>query len=171
MACGECQNERLKAHKFCSNCGERLAPASSAPASNVPVSSAHLNSAPSARTPSAGASAGWAPADTISARAQTERRQITVLFYDLVGSTKLSTSVEPEDFREAISNFHTVASAAVRLSSSERRRRRMRDPVWSGACRSGLQNHPPQWRESRRTGRHCDRHQHRWTHRSRRHRQ
>ncbi|UAB79377.1 AAA family ATPase [Erythrobacter sp. SCSIO 43205] len=48
-----------------------------------------------------------------SAKPKTERRQITVLFYDLVGSTKLSTSVEPEDFREAISNFHNVASAAV----------------------------------------------------------
>lgn len=79
MGCGECENERLKGHKFCSNCGNRLA-------------------SPSAST-------GTAP--------ETERRQITVLFYDLVGSTELSNSVEPEDFREAISNFHAVASAAV----------------------------------------------------------
>lgn len=79
MGCGECDNERLKGHNFCSNCGIRLA------------------SAPAA-TPAA---------------PETERRQITVLFYDLVGSTELSTSVEPEDFREAISNFHAVASAAV----------------------------------------------------------
>jgi|GEM_PF-2498821 len=83
MACGECHRERLKSHKFCSNCGEKLAPAEAA---QQPIK---------------------------GARAQAERRQITVLFYDLVGSTKLSTSVEPEDFREAISNFHNVASAAV----------------------------------------------------------
>jgi class 3 adenylate cyclase len=79
MGCGECQNERLKGHKFCSNCGTKL---------------------------------GAAPA--VQTKPETERRQITVLFYDLVGSTELSTSVEPEDFREAIANFHDVASAAVR---------------------------------------------------------
>ncbi|MEO1220352.1 MAG: AAA family ATPase [Pseudomonadota bacterium] len=79
MACGECQDERLKGHKFCSNCGEKLA--------------------------------GIKPAPS---KPETERRQITVLFYDLVGSTKLSNSVEPEDFREAIANFHNVAAEAVR---------------------------------------------------------
>ena len=79
MGCGACQKESLKGHKFCSECGTRLAPAPKA-------------------SPAA---------------PETERRQITVLFYDLVGSTELSTSVEPEDFRDAISNFHAVASAAV----------------------------------------------------------
>ena len=49
-----------------------------------------------------------------SAKPEAERRQITVLFYDLVGSTGLSNTVEPEDFREAIANFHDVASEAVR---------------------------------------------------------
>ncbi|MEP0393285.1 MAG: AAA family ATPase [Erythrobacter sp.] len=79
MGCSECKNESLKGHRFCSNCGAKLA---SAP---------HLSTIP-----------------------ETERRQITVLFYDLVGSTQLSTSVEPEDFRETIANFHNAASAAVR---------------------------------------------------------
>jgi class 3 adenylate cyclase len=79
MGCGECDRERLKGHRFCSNCGNKLA--SAAPAS--------------------------------AAAPETERRQITVLFYDLVGSTELSNAVEPEDFREAISNFHSIASAAV----------------------------------------------------------
>ncbi|WP_152553503.1 ATP-binding protein [Erythrobacter longus] len=79
MGCEQCDSESLKGHKFCSNCGTKLAAASA------------QNSKP-----------------------ETERRQITVLFYDLVGSTQLSTSVEPEDFRDAIANFHNVASAAVR---------------------------------------------------------
>lgn len=80
MGCGVCENERLKGHKFCSECGTRLAPA--------------------------------APALPESAR--TERRQLTVLFYDMVGSTELSAACEPEDFRDAIAHFHAVAAEAVK---------------------------------------------------------
>lgn len=79
MGCGVCDGERLKGHKFCSECGTRLAPA-------VP---------------------------RLAESARTERRQLTVLFYDMVGSTELSAALEPEDFRDAIANFHAVAAEAV----------------------------------------------------------
>lgn len=102
MACGQCHEGQAKGHKFCSNCGERLTPAPNTPLPNTPL--------PNSSPPAANDRAKPAPPSLV---AETERRQITVLFYDLVGSTKLSTSVEPEDFREAISNFHSVASRAV----------------------------------------------------------
>jgi class 3 adenylate cyclase len=35
-----------------------------------------------------------------------ERRQLAVIFYDLVGSTALSTRLDPEDLREIISVYH-----------------------------------------------------------------
>ena len=35
-------------------------------------------------------------------RAEAERRQLTVMFADLVGSTALSTRLDPEDLREII---------------------------------------------------------------------
>jgi len=35
-----------------------------------------------------------------------ERRQLTVMFCDLVGSTALSTRLDPEDLREIISAYH-----------------------------------------------------------------
>ena len=35
-----------------------------------------------------------------------ERRQVTVMFADLVGSTALSGRVDPEDLREVISSYH-----------------------------------------------------------------
>lgn len=79
MGCGECDGERLKGHKFCSECGTRLAPAVQRPAETT----------------------------------RTERRQLTVMFYDLVGSTELSAALEPEDFRDAIAQFHAVATEAV----------------------------------------------------------
>jgi len=43
-----------------------------------------------------------------------ELRQLTVLFCDLVGSTKLSESLDPEDLRELTSAYHSVCEAAIR---------------------------------------------------------
>ena len=42
-----------------------------------------------------------------------ERRLVTVMFIDLVGSTALSTRLDPEDFRELIGCYHAHATAAV----------------------------------------------------------
>jgi class 3 adenylate cyclase len=43
-----------------------------------------------------------------------ERRQVTVMFADLVGWTALSTSMDPEDLREVISTYQKCAAATVR---------------------------------------------------------
>jgi class 3 adenylate cyclase len=43
-----------------------------------------------------------------------ERRQITVLFSDLVGSTALSTRMDPEDLRKLISAYQTCVTETVR---------------------------------------------------------
>src|SRR5262245_55823804 len=48
------------------------------------------------------------PADTA------ERRQVTVMFADLVGSTALSARMDPEDLREVISAYQKCAAEAVR---------------------------------------------------------
>jgi class 3 adenylate cyclase len=45
-----------------------------------------------------------------------ERRQITVMFSDLVGSTALSARIDPEDLREVISAYQKcVAATACRF--------------------------------------------------------
>jgi class 3 adenylate cyclase len=43
-----------------------------------------------------------------------ERRQVTVLFSDLVGSTALSARMDPEDLREPISAYHKCVAETVR---------------------------------------------------------
>src|SRR5215475_5083252 len=48
------------------------------------------------------------------APAQAERRQLTVMFCDLVGSTALSTGMDPEDLRDVITSFQSRCSAAIR---------------------------------------------------------
>src|SRR5258705_9072204 len=43
-----------------------------------------------------------------------ERRQVTVMFSDLVGSTALSARMDPEDLREVIAAYHKCVAAIVR---------------------------------------------------------
>ena len=45
--------------------------------------------------------------------ADAERRQLTVMFCDLIGSTALSTRHDPEDLRELIGDYHRVVAATV----------------------------------------------------------
>ena len=52
------------------------------------------------------------PSDT-PASADAERRQLTVMFCDLVGSTALSTQHDPEDLREVISAYHRAVAEVV----------------------------------------------------------
>src|SRR5215471_10860377 len=42
-----------------------------------------------------------------------ERRQVTVMFSDLVGSTALSTRMDPEDLREVISAYQKCVAETV----------------------------------------------------------
>jgi class 3 adenylate cyclase len=62
-------------------------------------------SAPAAPTPTPAAEPK--PHDTA------ERRQVTVMFSDLVGSTALSARMDPEDLREVISAYQKAVAATV----------------------------------------------------------
>src|SRR5262245_43748020 len=44
---------------------------------------------------------------------EAERRQLTVMFCDLVGSTKLSASMDPEDLRAVIGMYHKCVAETV----------------------------------------------------------
>jgi class 3 adenylate cyclase/tetratricopeptide (TPR) repeat protein len=45
---------------------------------------------------------------------EAERRQLTVMFCDLVGSTELSSRLDPEDLREVIAAYHRAVADVVR---------------------------------------------------------
>jgi class 3 adenylate cyclase/energy-coupling factor transporter ATP-binding protein EcfA2 len=45
--------------------------------------------------------------------APAERRQITVMFCDLVGSTTLSTRLDPEDLRDVLASYHAVCERVI----------------------------------------------------------
>jgi class 3 adenylate cyclase len=54
-----------------------------------------------------------APAPGAPAQVDAERRQLSVMFCDLVGSTALSTRHDPEDLRELIGDYHRAVSKTV----------------------------------------------------------
>ena len=54
------------------------------------------------------------PASSLPATAQVaERRQLTMMFCDLVGSTELAGLLDPEDLRAVIGTYHAAVAAAV----------------------------------------------------------
>jgi class 3 adenylate cyclase/tetratricopeptide (TPR) repeat protein len=79
------------AARFCGDCGGKLA----APAIAAPK--------PPSRSP--------APADATILGA--ERRQLTVMFCDLVGSTALSVRLDPEEMRELIATYRKCVTDSV----------------------------------------------------------
>ena len=95
LTCDGCGHANAAGSRFCAQCGAKLGEAPLAPAA-APPPPAPAQPAPLAR----GANAA-------------ERRQITVMFCDLVGSTALSTRLDPEDLREVIAAYHACAAEVV----------------------------------------------------------
>src|SRR5580692_8056798 len=50
---------------------------------------------------------------TLAPRSEAERRQLTVMFCDLVGSTPLAARLDPEDLRDVVGAYHRVVAATV----------------------------------------------------------
>src|SRR6266536_412404 len=99
--CHSCGAEHASRAKFCPDCGAPLAdqPATYH-AESRPATSAGLPEAASAR-----------PEQVEGRRA--ERRQLTVLFCDLVGSTELSARLDPEELREVIRAYQGACAAVI----------------------------------------------------------
>jgi class 3 adenylate cyclase len=62
--------------------------------------------APSAETPAA-------PVAVHASAREAERRQLTVMFCDLVGSTSLASKLDPEDLHEVIGAYHRAVAETV----------------------------------------------------------
>ena len=83
--CSRCGTTNLLGHKFCKQCGQPLA--------TFPHETAK------------------GPREEPTAEA--ERRQLTVMFCDLVGSTELSARVDPEVLRDVVRSFQRVSATVI----------------------------------------------------------
>ena len=54
-----------------------------------------------------------APPPTALPAPEAERRQLTVLFCDLVDSTSLARQLDPEDLREVVRAYHQTCAAVI----------------------------------------------------------
>jgi class 3 adenylate cyclase/predicted ATPase len=91
VACQFCGSQNRPGAKFCSHCGSKLgaAAAPSEPVATIESAAAH-----------------WP-----------ERRQLTVMFCDMVGSTALSSQLDAEDFREVLGAYHDCITGIVNRNS------------------------------------------------------
>jgi class 3 adenylate cyclase len=109
MRCSKCGRDNRQGRKFCTSCGTPLVTA--CPKCGAPIQpdesfcgecgAALGNAAPAAGTAPIVTSAGG------------ERRHLTVLFCDLVGSTEIVARLDPEEWRETVAAHHITASEAI----------------------------------------------------------
>ena len=104
-SCAACGAKASLGAGFCGECGARFGSSSAASAPAKDASAAALPVAPKA-----GAAIDTAAPEPSSAP---ERRQLTLLFCDLVGSTALSERLDPEQWRDALQAYQKVCAEAV----------------------------------------------------------
>jgi len=146
--CPKCGADNPVGQRFCGQCGTALAATEvSLRSSSPPRSTAEVQVA-TAGNDALGLTDG-------------ERRHLTVLFCDLVGSTEIAARLDPEEWRDIAAQYQRSAAEAVTrlgghvaeylgdglvlwLARGSRRRRRTRGPRRSGGgrCDSAAQHSP-----------------------------
>ena len=112
MLCSKCGSENPTGRKFCSECGARLL---------IHCPQCNADNAPSAKFCGEcgapfGSSSGTPVSETGPVQRSDvsgERRHLTVLFCDLVGSTAIAAQLDPEEWRETVAGYHRIATEAI----------------------------------------------------------
>lgn len=117
IQCVECEHENRDEARFCTACGVSLAlrcPACGAtPQAQAIFCDACGASLENSATPAESGPAPTTDTSTEGAGTGAERRHLTVLFCDLVGSSKLSELLDPEEFRELLAAYQECCATIV----------------------------------------------------------
>jgi class 3 adenylate cyclase len=110
MRCSKCNGDNREGRKFCAACGAPLVvTCSKCGASNQPeerfcgecgAELAEADAKPAEVKPIVGSGGG-------------ERRHLTVLFCDLVGSTQIAARLDPEEWREMVAGYQHAAAESI----------------------------------------------------------
>jgi len=111
MNCLSCGADVPQGSGFCPVCG--------AAAPNACPSCGHPNSSAAKFCAHCGGklAADPVPAGAAASALSAERRQLTVMFCDLVGSTALSARLDPEELRDVMAAFHQCCAEAITRAS------------------------------------------------------
>ena len=121
MRCSKCGSENPDGKRFCSDCGSALGNRCSRCGSENPAGKKFCGECGAALTQPADApSATQLTTATITAEkgepyeaSDGERRYLTVLFSDLVDSTKIAAHLDAEEWREIAAEYQRVATDAI----------------------------------------------------------
>lgn len=122
MQCSGCGHENQSGAKFCEACGARFA--GSCPHCGASLSPTARFCQACGRAQDGAADVSPLTATEPAARAPlalpqaavggAERRQLTVMFCDLVGSTELSQRLDPEDLRDVVRAYQETCAGVIR---------------------------------------------------------
>src|SRR5262245_4863091 len=128
MRCASCQADNREGARFCRECGALFGVICSSCGSSVQAGSKFCDSCgtllaaasrPDPERPRPGGLQAAGAEDIVEVAgaskgpAEAERRQLTVLFCDLVGSTQLSGQLDPEDLRAVVRAYQEAAAAVI----------------------------------------------------------
>ena len=120
MRCAKCGSKNREGRKYCAGCG--------APLASVCPQCGAFNQPDERFCGECGAPLGAsvvvsdeapvgapipAPASVAKLDISGERRHLTVLFCDLVGSTAIAAQLDPEEWRETVAGYHRIATEAI----------------------------------------------------------
>src|SRR5712691_7109017 len=110
MQCPRCRHEAPARAEFCPECGTKLgAVCRGCGTLNPPTHKFCIKCGlPSDYGPEASRDV-----QSPGPSAEAERRQLTVMFCDLVGSTALSSALDPEEMREVIRSYQEASAAVI----------------------------------------------------------
>src|SRR6516225_3680336 len=111
MRCSKCGSDNREGRKFCATCGAPLVvTCPKCGASNQPGE----KFCGECGTPMGdSAPAGADGTQSVKASAGGERRHLTILFSDLVGSVTLTSQLDPEEWRAIVAGYQRATSEAV----------------------------------------------------------
>jgi class 3 adenylate cyclase/tetratricopeptide (TPR) repeat protein len=115
MHCPKCQHENREGARFCEACGSRLELLCPACGHQLRPGAAFCDQCGTSLTaqPSVPQTPDSRPQTLDPGLTSAERRQLTVMFCDLVGSTALSQQLDPEELREVVRAYQETCAAVI----------------------------------------------------------
>ena len=111
MRCAKCGSDNREGATFCRECASPLSTNCAACGALNQPGAKFCDECGAALVDGAQATVAEATPTAVSAAG--ERRHLTVLFCDLVGSTEIAARLDPEEWRETVAAYHRAAAEAI----------------------------------------------------------